>query len=743
MKLNIQTIVRICLFLIILGISLHIENQEIPSEPEIATHITVTHYNCDNEGFLNAKTYSMGEVSTCTMAPQDIKIAHAKVVLYQKTYLRKVEAVRCTVDHSMIAFHCGQYSHSSIHRGQATITKKIYLTADQCKQAAKIGTVPIYFSGKNHNIKMGNESYLTSVHTTGRSSEDDDNIDCDGYGMVYKHTFNTHMKRMNLTYNIETGKIQSYLNLELPCKYDTGGCETTDLDGGAYTWNTENACIFVKVKQFIGKMIKYNNQYFITSDDKFDADSDLKFEVFLEKETACFQKTIGLHKTNFESLYVNFEDGFNMANGINLKPANTTQYVTIGTEIDGTRSIEELSDIYDNSENLYKNMADTSRPFEITDLNYDLHSTMKIDFAIHRTTAILRNSEIELLKRNCEIQRTQLLTILMLAQQNDKLAGFLLTGKRNNFLQTVDHGSTAWLYECQEERSPLRILQKCYDKIPIDFMGDLKFVDPISRQTVEPDEAIEISCGNGLENLFHMNLAESDTWYTLEPDPRHHKVPYTFKPDQIHQITEFDQYSTSRAGLYSQKQVKEFWERIVSQRQGDNLLKKFTTNMVDGNPSPSRSRSPWNKYNPGNIDKPNIPIYIDNLISPMFFKNAFISTFGKFAYAFTLAGSWFAAIMLLQYLYKLIVSIFRAFSIHTMVGDSIHGLRQISDALFNTLLVPAQQEQLLRSNIKTVDENNNQPLVNNHKRLYPEIPLPTLTSSINSEKEHNENSKEF
>jgi hypothetical protein len=188
---------------------------------------------------------------------------------------------------------------------------------------------------------------------------------------------------------------------------------------------------------------------------------------------------------------------------------------------------------------------------------------MKLDFAIHRTTAILRNSELELLKRNCELQRTQLLTILMLAQQNDRLAGYLLTGERQNFLETIDGGSTAWLYQCQEHKSSLRVEQLCYDKIPIDFMGELKFVDPITRQTF--NDANPIKCGKELKNLFHMDITEHDTWYTLEPAPRPHKPPNKFEPDKIKQITVFDTYSTTRAGLYSSKQVKEFWEKIISE----------------------------------------------------------------------------------------------------------------------------------------------------------------------------------
>ena len=42
--------------------------------------------------------------------------------------------------------------------------------------------------------------------------------------------------------------------------------------------------------------------------------------------------------------------------------------------------------------------------------------------------------EINTLHTACELERTQLLTILAMSLRNPQLAGFLLTGNRSNFL---------------------------------------------------------------------------------------------------------------------------------------------------------------------------------------------------------------------------------------------------------------------------------------------------------------------
>ena len=41
-----------------------------------------------------------------------------------------------------------------------------------------------------------------------------------------------------------------------------------------------------------------------------------------------------------------------------------------------------------------------------------------------------------LLQNQCELERTQVLTILMLALQNLRLADYMLTGKKSMFLDT-------------------------------------------------------------------------------------------------------------------------------------------------------------------------------------------------------------------------------------------------------------------------------------------------------------------
>jgi len=299
-------------------------------------------------------------------------------------------------------------------------------------------------------------------------------------------------------------------------------------------------------------------------------------------------------------------------------------------------------------------------------------------------------------------------------------------------------GSTARLYECEPKRSPLRILKKCYDMIPIDDLGQLKFVEPISRQTFDIENAREIKCGHELQNLFHMDLKDKRSWYTLEPRPRLHDQPEIFKPDIIAPITPITTYSTVKSGLYSSKRISKLWEKLLSQRQGEGMLKTLTIELQN-NANEFKSdgtKGPW-RPNPGRYGLGK-PIYFDNMMSPKFFKFAFIKEFGKWAWIITQIGSWVAFFMFFQYAYKVLIIVCRGMNIHNMVGYSVSLVRIVTDATFNTLLVAKRQDELLKSQEdKEMENKQEKESLRKSCKIYPFIEnLRSNPTSECSDREH-------
>ena len=75
------------------------------------------------------------------------------------------------------------------------------------------------------------------------------------------------------------------------------------------------------------------------------------------------------------------------------------------------------------------------------------HINTKIDLVINQVYETMTSPELNTLTQLCELERTQILTILAIAQTNPYMAGYLLTGNRSNFVH--EEGSSHWLYDCK------------------------------------------------------------------------------------------------------------------------------------------------------------------------------------------------------------------------------------------------------------------------------------------------------
>ena len=55
-----------------------------------------------------------------------------------------------------------------------------------------------------------------------------------------------------------------------------------------------------------------------------------------------------------------------------------------------------------------------------------------------------------------------------LSYENNRLAGYMLTGNRSMFLEI--EGVTGFLYPCPKKISPLKVLDRCYDRTYSDLL---------------------------------------------------------------------------------------------------------------------------------------------------------------------------------------------------------------------------------------------------------------------------------
>ena len=236
-------------------------------------------------------------------------------------------------------------------------------------------------------------------------------------------------------------------------------------------------------------------------------------------------------------------------------------------------------------------------------------------------------SDLNTLQTVCELERTQLLTILTMSFKTLQLAAFLLTQSRSNFLYV--EGSTAWLYDCPHHISPLYIAEKCYDEIPINYLSTVKYVEPITRQTF--DNALPIPCENNPQNIIALD-PDTDQYYILTPKPIKRDPPLLFELRQIEISISPNTFTTQDAVIYSKQDLKQFWVRVLFANYSDNTLQllckeisyDFMSQTDNLSPKP-RLDNPYNFLRIGLID------YILN-IAPFkdtgWFKSKFVEICG-------------------------------------------------------------------------------------------------------------------
>ena len=100
--------------------------------------------------------------------------------------------------------------------------------------------------------------------------------------------------------------------------------------------------------------------------------------------------------------------------------------------------------------------------------------------------------------------------------------------------------------------------------------------------------------------------------------------PLLFKPTELGHITQFPTLDTRRAGMYTPKQMKNFWDNIIHASSSDTVLKKLTkTILTQGNTV--RISDPWNLERLLSLDD---RVLMDHLLTPSFFVDKFNETFG-------------------------------------------------------------------------------------------------------------------
>ena len=218
----------------------------------------------------------------------------------------------------------------------------------------------------------------------------------------------------------------------LPCYHSDGFCKPTTRTPYILTWFDEKFCLILRLQEFIGRMTKIKDRYWIETDNFIDSSNITKhlqtegikgtkypnvktpqstvdypslsgFEIYPIAQTFC-GKPEPLFSTQYDDIFVTYSDGFDMNTGQSKPHSIIDQIISGKKQLDNSNQKYIIPAL-----NISNNFAT---------IDYDAHVNTKIDFTINHVFKSMTVQELNTLHTVCELERTQLLTILAMSVKN-------------------------------------------------------------------------------------------------------------------------------------------------------------------------------------------------------------------------------------------------------------------------------------------------------------------------------------
>ena len=543
----------------------------------------------------------------------------------------------------------------------------IIIPPEQCRTLAKGKD----FTLLGHSINFGFDTRNPIVQTTGDTSFDYRN-ECYGRFWITHDTFLPHMQKTTLKVTLENGKVLSDTGLMLPCALGELGCEITSLDHYVYIWDYPDICATSILRTEEVNMVKQGKNYYVISG--ADSSSKFGFEVKNKPQKYCGKPT-SIYFTNYDSIYMDrVSESFDMATGRNL--GRNQNGATKILQYLGPKQKSDFGQLYAHNPKLEGTQKIQKADFDnYLNIEYEMQLGKKIDYVFFQRSQLLQATEIQLLQNRCEQERTQILTNLMLALENPRLAGYMLTGNRSMFLET--DGSVAWLYHCPKAHSPLHTMNQCYDEIPVLYRGQIVFVDPITRQTYP--HATTQNCSDRIKKLLQLDIDQEGSWYTLTPGIVHQDKSAIFGPQEINPVVSHTFTGSQDAGMCTRNELKGFWDSILMIATSRVAPRKFSQNLIvyttaEEGTDGSHYYTPRNEF------------FVDKMISPGYFKYQFLDTFGPVVYVLELCGIYFSVFLFIKLIIDMAVTVVRYMVIDKLTGSTLGVGKTLLSASYNFFL---------------------------------------------------------
>ena len=174
-------------------------------------------------------------------------------------------------------------------------------------------------------------------------------------------------------------------------------------------------------------------------------------------------------------------------------------------------------------------------------------------------------------------------------------------------------------------------------------------------------------------------MDQEDSWYTLTPGIVHQDRPAVFGPKDVSPVAVHSFPGSQHAGMYTRSEISKFLDSILISAASRNALKKFSQQLiVFSNSNKNPDSFPYYA--------PRTDFFVDKMISPGYFTDRFLDTFGPVAYVFEHCVVYFSVFLLFKLIIDAVVMVIRHLEITEMTGASLGFGKTVLSASYNIFL---------------------------------------------------------
>ena len=638
--------------------------------------IYVTHYDCSPHSDTQMEYYTLNKIAPCKISPDEIEHTPVRVNVYAKARAREFRAFKLKVIIQRQVVTCREIANHRradfLNFYNATIplphnieqselrdhlirlrllappqayqnlsrSVNFSLLADRHLQskleAAQgfIGLDPLNPYALVHGKLIYDETDDTWIPHINSKTNPEGN--CKGWS----HGKSTVQKLVHLSYSIQLERITlnhllkdgslAYKGIKLYCNQQHGFCRPSVAVPATIVWQPTTACTLYAVTTQVGKMLKFDNRYFIETlspelnlkyDFKDAPDMHktytmmqrlhawhrhklLRVEIYNEQTSECLSSNAteipDLYKTQYDEIFIRYKYGFDMNTGkvnwdrfandkndlVHNKYFNATvdSVRHAGTDTYRNKLVPSADDqkILEREKLslLFKEKDADMNESRFGELDFgaihdDINDNMKMDYIVSRVFWEMDMKDLEIYRNLCELERKVLLQTLVLATQHHPLLGFIITGDRSAFIN-LESPNTVSLKYCAQKFSQLYVFDPpvCYEHIPIYYNNRVHFVDHVTRQTL--DWSRQTTCDpRSTDQLIPLDPDSDGDWYRLTPFPiKTNERPKQFSPHTIH-AAHTTMRTAQHIGLYNQADLQRSYNKQKFRRWFEESSMQF------------------------------------------------------------------------------------------------------------------------------------------------------------------------